>query len=135
MRNYKIIYLILRIALIILTVFLFFSNICSVYGIGDIISQGDSFTAQGKASAGANTTSMVDVVKPIGNVLWAIGFAVAVGVGMVLGLRYMSSNDQNKAQVKQRLIWYLVAVALIFGASGITQTVLKVFSATTNNNN
>ena len=57
-----------------------------------------------------------------------IGLVVLVCVGSVLGIKYMTSGVDEKANVKQKLIWYCVATALIVSATQIFNIVVEVAS-------
>ena len=48
-----------------------------------------------------------------------VATVVVVGVGMVLGVKYMISGADEKANLKEKLIWYVISIVLIFGAVGI----------------
>lgn len=67
-------------------------------------------------------------LKPIASILMGIGLVVLVCVGSILGVKYMTSGADEKANVKQKLIWFCVAAALIVGATGIFNIVVDVAS-------
>ena len=54
------------------------------------------------------------------------GSAVAVGVGMYLGFKYMMSGADEKAKVKERLIYYVIAIVLLVSAVGITKIIVSI---------
>jgi len=57
-----------------------------------------------------------------------IGLIVLTGVGMVLGVKYVISGADDKAQVKQKLIWFIVAAVLIIFATSIFNIVAEIGS-------
>ena len=62
----------------------------------------------------------------IGQLLLVIGLGVAVGVGMYLGFKYMMSGADAKAKVKERLIYYVIAIVLLVSAVGITKMIVSI---------
>lgn len=54
------------------------------------------------------------------------GIAVAIIIGLVLGIQFMAGSVEQKAKVKDSLIPYIVGCVVIFGAFGIWKIVLTV---------
>lgn len=81
-----------------------------------------------------NSAAQENVVK-IGNqiigIITTIGVVVAVVILLVLGIKYMMGSASEKAEYKKTMIPYLVGAVLIFGASAITQVVVKLASLNT----
>jgi hypothetical protein len=67
-------------------------------------------------------------LKPIAEIVMGIGLVVLVCVGSILGIKYMTAGVDDKAKVKQKLIWYCVAAALVVGATGIFNIVVDIAS-------
>ena len=67
---------------------------------------------------------------PIGNILMGIGIAALLIVGPIMGAKYMMSGADEKANMKQKLIWYVIAAVLIFGAGGIYNLVVTLINNT-----
>ncbi len=65
-------------------------------------------------------------LKPIASIVMGIGLVVLVCVGSILGIKYMTAGVDDKAKVKQKLIWYCVAAALVVGTTGIFNIVVDV---------
>ncbi len=72
--------------------------------------------------------SVWEELRPIASILMGIGLVVLVCVGSILGIKYMTSGVDEKANVKQKLIWFCVAAALIVGTTGIFNIVVEVAS-------
>ena len=92
----------------------------------DIWGQGQNFIAKGKSTI--NFQSVWNDLKPIAQIIMGIGLVVLVSVGSVLGVKYMTAGADDKAKVKQKLIWFCVAAALVVGATGIFNIVVEVAS-------
>ena len=65
----------------------------------------------------------VQKVEKIGNnivgIIQVAGTIIAVGVIMVLGIKYMMGSAEEKASYKKTMIPYIVGAVLIFGASNL----------------
>jgi hypothetical protein len=92
----------------------------------DIWGQGKNFIAKGNSTISFN--SVWTDLKPIAQIVMGIGLVVLVCVGSVLGVKYMTAGADDKAKVKQKLIWFCVAAALVVGATGIFNIVVEVAS-------
>ncbi len=106
---------------------IFVSSVFANSSLGtNIINQAQNFTR--------NVTPAIDFptvwedLKPIASILMGIGIVVLVCAGSVLGIKYMTSGVDEKANVKQKLIWYCVATALIVSATQIFNIVVEVAS-------
>lgn len=68
-----------------------------------------------------------DIEKVVGNVLgiiqWA-GIVAAVAIAMFIGIKYITSSPEGKADVKKTLIYYVAGIVILLSASGIV-TVIK----------
>lgn len=61
-------------------------------------------------------TEVVNKVLPIGQMLTAIGIAIVFGGILILGIKYMISEPEQKGKLKQQLIGLVVSGVVIFGA-------------------
>ena len=91
-----------------------------------IFSSAKSFIEQGKAGATVDTGVIAKDLGGLGQILLVIGLGVAVGVGMYLGFKYMMSGADEKAKVKERLIYYVIAIVLLVSAVGITKMIVSI---------
>ena len=62
------------------------------------------------------------------NILLVIGMAVAVGIGTVLGIKFLMGSMEEKAQIKESLIPFIIGCIVVFGAFGIWKAVISVGS-------
>lgn len=65
--------------------------------------------------------------KILGVVKVIVAF-VAVAGAMILGVRYMMASVEEKAQIHQTLVLYVIGVVLAFGIVGIVEIVSKLVS-------
>jgi hypothetical protein len=94
----------------------------------DIWGQGQNFINKGKAGNTIAFDAVWQDLKPVAQIVMGIGLVVLVCVGSVLGVKYMIAGADDKAKVKQKLVWFCVAAALIVGATGIFNIVVEVAS-------
>ena len=60
------------------------------------------------------------------NILLFIGLAIAIIIGLVLGIQFMVGSVEQKAKVKDSLLPYIIGCIVIFGAFGIWKLVLTI---------
>lgn len=60
------------------------------------------------------------------NIVLQIGVGLAVIVGIVLGVKFILSSVEGKAEVKKMLITYVVSCVVIFGSFGIWKIVVTI---------
>lgn len=87
-------------------------------------------------AAGTNTTNIADTFDPnttisngnaknlantvLGALTW-IGVAIAIGMLIFLGIKYVTSSPDGKADLKGKLGVYVLGLVLILGAAGIVK--------------
>ena len=92
-----------------------------------IMSGADDFI-----NKGTNGTNVIDQYQLeetsdlIYNILLGISMVLAVIVGMILGIKYMMSSTEEKAEIKETLIPYVVACVITFGAFTIWKIVINI---------
>lgn len=64
------------------------------------------------------------------NILLIIGIVAAVIVGLIIAMKFMIGSVEQKAEIKQTLIPYIVGCFIIFGAFGIWKVVLNILNQT-----
>lgn len=119
----------LIILLITFLLFLFSANCShtSATSIGNIMSGADGFIQNGQGNSqisGSNIKSLSDTIY---NVLLIIGTAIAMIVGVVLGIQFITGSVEAKSKVKESLIPYFTGCVVIFGAFGIWKLVVTIF--------
>ncbi len=117
------------IVLIILIMFILSSNIFATT-VSDIFSQADDFITDGQKNAKTtiNTTQLKNTSATIYNILFGVGVAVAVIVGAILGIQFMTAGVDKKVEVKQALVPYVVSCIVVFGSFGIWKLVVTILN-------
>ena len=54
---------------------------------------------------------------------------MAVIIGMVIGIQFMTASVEEKAKIKESLVPYVVGCVVVFGAFGIWKLAVTVLSA------
>lgn len=98
----------------------------SPQSIDDIVSSADDFISSGENNVDGTISqgASQQTIDLIYNVLLAIGLVIAVICGVILGVQFMMSSSEGQAQVKEKLIPYVVGCVIIFGAFGIWKLVM-----------
>lgn len=98
------------------------------FALDDIISAGESWVETGKEHAGIGLSSekLKDASNSLYNALLAIATIVAVLVGAILGIQYMSAGVEKKVEVKESLFPYFISCIVIFGSLGIWKLVVTI---------
>lgn len=110
---------------------IFILMICSTHivqatTISNIIQGADGFITNGSSSdmiAGDKIENLSDIIY---NVLLILGTVIAVIVGSVLGIQFITGSVEQKAKVKDSLIPFVIGCVVIFGAFGIWKLVITI---------
>ncbi len=76
----------------------------------------------------SNASGVENVGSQILGIIQLIGNFVAVGVLLILGIKYMMGSAEEKAEYKKTMIPYIIGAVLIFAAVNIA-TVVSNFAA------
>lgn len=117
-----------RIIFLILIIGIIFSN-CS-YVMGLDINDKIPDIARNWIQAGNNNkpNNMGDTAYwgVLAGILWGAGVWIAVISGIILGIRFMISDPDKKAEIKKSLVVYTVGVVVVLGALSIWRIVIDV---------
>ncbi len=69
-----------------------------------------------------------DILKPIVEILTAIGVIVLVAVTIIMGIKYMFATPEEAAKLKQQLIGLVVSSVVVLGAAAIWRMVYGLLS-------
>lgn len=70
-----------------------------------------------------------EITNQIYGILMVIGMAVAVIVGTILGIKFMISTVDEKANIKGYLVAYVIGCVVLFGAFTIWKIVISLLNA------
>lgn len=74
-------------------------------------------------AGGAGVTTLYALGNAILGILQYIGAAVAIIATFILGMKYMYSSPDEKAEIKKKLIPYIIGGILVFGAVQLVKLV------------
>lgn len=95
----------------------------------DILKSGKSFIDEGKSESTIDKKDIQDKLLPIANVIVYIATGVFLVVGSILGVRYMLAQDmQERAQIQKNLLWFVIAMAIVYGGVGIYNIVVRILN-------
>lgn len=105
-----------------------FIPISNAFSLDSIIDSGDKFIQDGSSSSNnvINEDDVKSMVGDIYNILVAIGVGLAVLIGAVLGIKYMTGTIEEQAKIKETLIPYAIGCIVVFGAFGIWKIVISI---------
>ena len=113
------------------TLFLQQCSFASGMSADSMFGQAEQFVAKG-GSGKISIGQVENDLMPIGNVLFGIAIAVLLVVGLIMGVKYMISGADERANMKQKLVWYVVAAVLVFSATAIYNVVYNIIKTATN---
>ena len=119
----------LTIIILIFVINMIFFNINKVQadGVSDVITGGDSFLEAGKSEdVVIDTTKLQDTSNVIYNILLLAGMVAAVVISGILGIKFMIGSAEEKAQIKDALIPFVIGCIVVFGAFGIWKIFINI---------
>ena len=114
--------------IVFLVIFLFqiiaFPSLSKAEDIGTAFKEGDEWIKEGKVQI--EQEKLRKAQSFLFNSLLAVGTALTVVVGGYLGIKFMMASAEEKADIKQTLIPYVVGNVVIFSAFIIWKIVITV---------
>ncbi len=98
---------------------------------GEIISESKEFinTGENSGNPAISEENMQKLSNTIYNILLVVGIALAVVIGAILGIKFITGGVEAQVDVKKALIPYIVGCVVIFGAFTIWKIVLQILNA------
>ncbi len=114
---------------IITAIILLASNSVFAMSGTDIKQNADDWLNRGSQNTPITTDEAWTKLIPVGRILVSIASVILVVCYMYLGIKYMMADPSGKADVKQRLIYLVIATALIYGGVGIFTVVVNLMNS------
>lgn len=119
--------LLIIIMIMIINIIFFNINEVQAAGIGDVITGGDDFIKSGNnESIVIDQSKLQETSKTINNILIIVGMCAAVVISAVLGIKFMIGSVEEKAQIKDALVPFIVGCMVVFGAFGIWRIFINI---------
>ena len=96
--------------------------------IDEVISGANDFLNSGGKVTHFKVDTMQGVTDLLYNIFLGFGMIIAIIVGIILGIKFMVSSSQEKAEVKESLITYVIGCVVVFGAFGIWKIAIAIIS-------
>lgn len=113
----------------ILTILLIIIFLLSCNPVHAITEQAQDFVNLGEgADTTFNTTPAKDGFEDLAGLLLGIGIFVAVAVGIVLGIKFMFSAPEARAEVSKLMVPYIVGTVIVVGALTIWKVAIELLS-------
>lgn len=93
----------------------------------ETITDAESFIDTGKSDT-IQTIGLQNFSSTLYNILLTIGIVVAIIVGLIIGIKFILGSIEEKAEIKQLLVPYIVGCVVVFGAFGIWKVVVEILS-------
>ncbi len=78
----------------------------------------------GESSGEFNSTKVNNTMIGIIDFLYGIGLLIAFVATIILGIKYMMVNPNEKSRIKQATTPYIIGVVIIFGAATIWRLII-----------
>ncbi len=100
----------------------------NIFALSDIINTAKDWTETGSQHTNTtiDTNNLQEKSGDIYNVFLAVATGVAVIVGAMLGIQYMTAGVDKKVEVKESLFPYIVSCIVVFGSLGIWKLVVTI---------
>ncbi len=120
--------LIIIILIIVINIVLFNINIVQAAGMSDVISGGDNFISAGSNDKTANLDQkkLKNASDMIYNILLISAICVASIYTVILGIKFMIGSVEEKAQIKDALVPFIIGCIVAFGAFGIWKIFITI---------
>ena len=99
--------------------------------VGEIIDEAGKFIDAGKSGADSkiNPTDLKEMSDTLYNILLVVGIIIAILVGLIMGIKFIMGSLEEKAEIKNMLIPYVIGCVVVFGAFTIWQIVVNLLQS------
>lgn len=104
------------------------TKVSAVSSFSQMQSQASSWLQQGSASQPITQTEIKNNLLPIANILVGFATIVFLVVGSIIGVKYMLAGADEKAKLKEKLIWFVISMVAVYGAVGIFNLIINVMN-------
>ena len=98
----------------------------TAHSLDDAMGDAESFVNSGNSGSVINANDLQQFSQSLYNILLTIGIIIAVIMGGILGIKFMTEAPEGKAEVKKILIPYVVGCVIVFGGFAIWKIVVIV---------
>lgn len=126
----KLIFKILVIIFTVLSIFTMYTHSVQASSLSEAIGGADDFIQSGikDKSPAISEDNLQGMSNMLYNTLLVIATIIAVIVGLVIAIQFMTGSVGERAKIKETLIPYIAGCIVIFGAFGIWKLVVSILS-------
>ena len=123
---------VVKIVFIVLIILNIFVTTSKALDFGDIIKRATTFISIGQGEdTTINKGDIISLSDSIFGILQAVALAVALVMILVLGIKYMTSSVEGKADIKATMVPFIVGAVVAFGAFTIWRVILQLIQSST----
>lgn len=131
MKTKKKAVMLIMIFMIIILFLVQFSSVTCAFSLQDMKDKADDFKKAGQGEADKilpmqGSNGIEEKFIPIGQVLVTIASIVLVIVTLIMAIKYLTANAEQKGKLKQQLIGLVVSIIVIYGAVGIWNIIQEI---------
>lgn len=118
-----------------LIIILFMFNYCvSAFSASEILNATDDFIKNGTPGNGNAKTylhfDLQGMSRGFNSILLIIGIVIAMIVGVILGIKFVTGSAEEKSKIKENLIPYFIGCIVLFGSFLIWKIVVDILQKT-----
>lgn len=131
MRTKKKTIMLIMILMLIILFLIQFTSATYAFSLQDMKTKADNFKSAGQDEADKilpieGSGGIEEKFIPIGQVLVTIASIVLVIVTLIMAIKYLTANAEQKGKLKQQLIGLVVSIIVIYGAVGIWTIIQEI---------
>lgn len=113
------------ISTILLTIMLVTSIAGVVFAAPDI----DKTIGDIDGAKAGDTTKVTNIGGKIINIIQVVGIVVAIAVVLIIGIKYMTSSVEQKAEYKKVMIPYIIGAVLLVAGTSIVKVIFNTINS------
>lgn len=113
--------------LIFLLQLVFIPSMSNAQNIGDVVTEGDNWLNNAKVMV--DQSKLKESQSFIYNALLVVGIIITVFWGGYIGIKFMYASAEDKADIKQTMIPYVVGCIVIYGGFAIWKLVITILDS------
>lgn len=125
---------VIKIISLLIVIIICMSTVVSAASFSEIIDAGKSFVNAGNTNKTiikeTGDNSIQTLSNTIYNILLSLGVVTAVIIAAVLGLKFMIGSAEEQADIKGKMVPFIIGCIVIFGAFGIWKAVVTLMQST-----
>lgn len=123
---------IIAIIIAIIAVLVLFTSSSFAAGLtgDDIKNSANNFINTGKNNSPISAEQIGSILKPLANILLAVGTVVVVVIGTVMAIKYITASPDEQGKLKKQLVGLVISTIVLYGAYGIWVILYNFLSKT-----